>query len=59
MSAGRKKHYGSTCLLFALGLLAFYGGTRWLVWLVAAAALVWYAARADQGGSRNGPQARQ
>lgn len=44
MSADAKRHYGSTLALLALGLLALFCGTRWLVALIPAAALVWYAA---------------
>jgi hypothetical protein len=53
------RSYAAPSLLLVLGLLAFYGGTRWLIWLGAGAALVWYGARRAQGGSRNGPAARQ
>jgi hypothetical protein len=42
MSADAKKSYGSTMLLIALGLLALYGGARWLLLLIPAAVLVWY-----------------
>jgi type IV secretory pathway TrbD component len=54
MSAEQKKYYGSTFVLLALGVLLFYGGTGWLVWLAAAAALVWYAARREPAASRKG-----
>ena len=53
MSAVAKKHYGSTVALLALGLLALYGGTRWLLLLIPAAALVWYAAAPHLRRSRN------
>jgi hypothetical protein len=39
-----KKSYGSTLVLFMLGVLAFYAGTNWLLLLIPAAILVWYAA---------------
>lgn len=39
-----KKSYGSTLVLFMLGVLAFYGGSTWLLALIPAAILVWYAA---------------
>ena len=44
MSADTKKGYGSTIALLIFGVLALYGGMRWLPVLVPAAALVWYAA---------------
>lgn len=44
MSAEIKKGYGSTLALIVLGVLAFYGGSRWLVILIPAAFLAWYAA---------------
>jgi len=43
MSAEAKKHYGSTLVLLALGVLAFYAGPNWLLVLVPAALLVWFA----------------
>jgi len=46
MSAEAKKSYGSTLALLMLGLLALYGGTSWLLVLIPAAVLVWYAAAA-------------
>jgi hypothetical protein len=54
MSAERKKGYGSTIVMMILGLLALYGGAQWLVLLVPAAVLVWYAAtRQALGRVRN------
>jgi hypothetical protein len=54
MSAESKKGYGSTIVMMILGFLAVYGGARWLVILVPAAVLVWYAAtRQALGRSRN------
>jgi len=44
MSVDAKKGYGSTAALLAFGVLAFYGGTPWLLVLIPAAALVWYSA---------------
>jgi hypothetical protein len=44
MSAEGKKGYGSTIALMILGILALYGGATWLVALIPAAILVWYAA---------------
>ena len=54
MSAEAKKGYGSTLVLLMFGVLAFYGGARWLLVLVPAAVLVWYAAHdASVRRSRN------
>jgi hypothetical protein len=53
MSAEAKKHYGSSVALLALGMLAFYGGTSWLLLLIPAAALVWYAAGPQLWRRRN------
>ncbi len=44
MSADAKKGYGSTMVLMILGVLALYGSARWLLVLIPAALLVWYAA---------------
>ncbi len=53
MSASEKKGYGSTILLMILGLLAFYGGAQWLLILIPAALLIWYAAKPVFRRSRN------
>ena len=42
MSADAKKEYGSTMVLIILGVLALYGGARWLLVLIPAALLIWY-----------------
>jgi hypothetical protein len=47
MSAGLKGNYGSTMVLLILGVLALYGGARWLLVLIPAAVLVWYAAAGE------------
>lgn len=44
MSVDAKKHYGLTVALFTFGVLAFYGGTGWLLVLIPAALPVWHAA---------------
>jgi hypothetical protein len=44
MSADAKKGYGLTLALIVFGLLALYGGAQWLMILIPAAFLVWYAA---------------
>jgi len=43
MSADARKGYGSTIVLMILGVLALYGGASWLLLLIPAAVLVWYA----------------
>ena len=54
MSADAKKSYGSTLILFVLGVLALYAGARWLVILIPAAVLVWRVAAAPAlGKGRN------
>lgn len=53
MSSDAKKHYGFSLLLLALGFLALYGGVRWLIVLIPAAALVWYAALPKLRRGRN------
>jgi hypothetical protein len=46
MSIDARKGYGSTIVLMILGVLALYGDARWLLVLIPAAVLVWYAAPA-------------
>jgi hypothetical protein len=54
MSRESKKGYGSMLMLVMLGVLAFYGGSTWLLVLVPAAMLVWRAASHDTApSSRN------
>lgn len=54
MSTDNKKSYGSTLVLVVLGVLAVYGGSRWLTLLLPAAILVCYAtARSTFGRGRN------
>ncbi len=53
MSAEAKKSYGSTLVLLMLGVLAFYGGSTWLLVLIPAAVLVWRAAGESARKSRN------
>ncbi len=53
MSVEAKKGYGSTLVLLLLGLLAFYGGSAWLLVLIPAAVLVWRAAGEPARRSRN------
>ena len=53
MSANSKKSMGWTIVLIFLGLVALFGGEKWLVLLIPAAVLVWYAARPMLGTGRN------
>jgi len=54
MSADAKRKYGSTMVLIILGIFALYGGARWLLVLVPAAVVIWYATSgADFKKSRN------
>ena len=41
MSRESKKSVSWTIVLVLLGLLAFYGGTRWLLVLIPIALLIW------------------
>lgn len=41
MSRESKKSVGWTIVLVLLGLLAFYGGTRWLLVLIPLALMIW------------------
>jgi len=59
MSAEAKKHYGSTLVLLALGVLAVYAGPNWLLVLVPLALLVWFAAGPMLGSGRNWPGERK
>ena len=53
MSANSKKSIGWTILLIVLGLAALFSGTKWLMLLIPAAALVWYGAGATLRSDRN------
>jgi hypothetical protein len=53
MSADVKKSMSSSVMLILLGMAALYGGTRWLVLLIPAAALIWYGARPALRSGRN------
>jgi hypothetical protein len=48
MSADAKRKYGSTIVLVVLGILALYGGPPWLLLLIPAAVLIWYATTRGQ-----------
>lgn len=53
MSADAKKYYGSSAALLFMGVIALYAGARWLLLLIPAALLVWYAAAPRLRRSRN------
>jgi hypothetical protein len=42
MSARSRKSIGGTMALILFGLVALFGGEKWLVGLIPAAMLVWY-----------------
>ncbi len=44
MNTPSNKSAAWALILIALGMLAVYGGARWLLVLIPAAAAVWYAA---------------
>jgi hypothetical protein len=44
MSANSKKSAGWTIVLILFGIIALFVGVKWLVVLIPAAMLVWYAA---------------
>jgi hypothetical protein len=51
MSAG--KSIGGTMLLIGFGLVAMFGGEKWLVALIPAAMLVWYGTGSALRRGRN------
>jgi len=51
MSAG--KSIGGTMLLICFGLVAMFGGEKWLVALIPAAMLVWYGTGSSLRRDRN------
>lgn len=53
MSRESKKSVSWTIVLVLLGLLAFYGGTRWLLVLVPAALMIWAIAAPAVRKQRN------
>ena len=44
MNTPSNKSAASALILIALGMLALYGGSHWLLVLIPTAAAVWYAA---------------
>jgi hypothetical protein len=53
MSRESKKSVSWTIVLVLLGLLAFYGGTGWLLVLVPTALMIWGIARPAVRNQRN------
>jgi hypothetical protein len=53
MSRESKKSVSWTLVLVLLGLLAFYGGTRWLLVLIPVALMIWGMARPAVPTGRN------
>jgi hypothetical protein len=53
MSANAKKSMSATIVLILFGMLALLTGEKWLVVLIPAAALVWYAAGPKLGSGRS------
>ena len=45
MTVNAKKSMGWTIVLILFGLIALFGGDKWLVLLIPAAIFVWYAAK--------------
>jgi hypothetical protein len=55
MNTPSNKSYGWALVLVALGALALYGGSHWLLVLVPTAAAVWYAAARTTFGRKTQP----
>jgi hypothetical protein len=53
MTGNRKKSMGWTMVLILFGLIALFGGDKWLVALIPAAIFVWYAAKPMLRSGRN------
>jgi hypothetical protein len=53
MTVNAKKSMGWTIVLILFGLIALFGGDQWLVLLIPAAILVWYAAKPMLRTGRN------
>jgi hypothetical protein len=53
MSMNSKKSLGWALLLILLGLVALFGGDKWLVVLIPAAIMVWYGAGPTLRRGRN------
>jgi hypothetical protein len=53
MSANSKKSIGWSILLVSFGIVALFGGIKWLTVLIPAAMLVWYGASPALRSGRN------
>jgi hypothetical protein len=53
MTVNAKKSMGWTMVLILFGLIALFGGDKWLVLLIPAAIFVWYAAKPRLRTGRN------
>jgi len=53
MSTNSKKSMGWTIVLIVLGVVALYGGAKWLSLLIPAALLVWFTAKPSLRTGRN------
>jgi hypothetical protein len=53
MSASSRKSIGGTIILILFGVVALFGGEKWLVGLIPAAMLVWYGTRPVLRRGRN------
>jgi len=53
MSANSKKSMGWTGVLVLLGVVALFGGVKWLVVLIPAAMMVWYGVGPALWSGRN------
>ena len=53
MTVNAKKSMGWTIVLILFGLIALFGGDQWLVLLIPAAILGWYAAKPMLRTGRN------
>lgn len=53
MSVNWKKSMGWTMVLILFGVIALFGGDKWLVLLIPAAIFVWYAAKPMLRTGRN------
>jgi hypothetical protein len=53
MSINSKKSMGWALVLIFLGLVALFGGVKWLIVLIPAALIIWYGVGPALRGSRN------
>jgi hypothetical protein len=53
MSMNSKKSMGWATVLILLGIIALFGGVKWLIVLIPAAMLIWYGAAPMLRSGRN------